>query len=57
MILPNQELSKRGPLDSRETDKVMNDLCVNTIRTLSMDAVQQANSASPAARVASNRPC
>ncbi len=47
MILPNRELSRRGPLDSRETDKVMDDLCVNTIRTLSMDAVQQANSGHP----------
>jgi transketolase len=47
MTLPDQELSRRGPLDSRETDKVMDDLCVNTIRTLSMDAVQQANSGHP----------
>ena len=47
MILPNRDLSRRGPLDSRETDKVMDDLCVNTIRTLSMDAVQQANSGHP----------
>ena len=47
MNLPNREPSRRGPLDSRETDKVMDDLCVNTIRTLSMDAVQQANSGHP----------
>jgi transketolase len=28
-------------------NKTMNELCVNTIRTLAMDAVQQANSGHP----------
>ena len=47
MTLQNREPSRRGSLDSGETDKAMDDLCVNTIRTLSMDAVQQANSGHP----------
>jgi transketolase len=38
-----QEMAKLA----KTTTKQMDELCINTIRTLSMDAVQQANSGHP----------
>src|SRR6266542_6041621 len=39
--------ARRGPEGSQEPARQIDQLCINTIRTLSMDAVQKANSGHP----------
>src|SRR4026209_2801013 len=47
-------MGRRNPMQAAQaiSDKEVSQLCINTIRTLSMDAVQQANSGHPGAPMA-----